>query len=137
MRKAYFSISYASRKNLQAEVTAIREALKEYGIELFVFVDIYQFGPDQSRQMMQQAFADIDDSDLLIAEVSEKAIGVGIEIGYAAARAKPVIYLRNSRAEHSTTAAGCTDHIVIYNDGSDLTARLSETIRLIPLGLAH
>ena len=38
---------------------------------------------------------DIDNSDILIAEVSEKAIGVGIEVGYAKAKGKPIIYIKN------------------------------------------
>ena len=129
MRKAYLSISYANRKNLQAEVDTIRQVLVQYGIELFVFVDTYQFKGNESYRMMQQVFADIDACEILVAEVSEKAIGVGIEIGYAVAKAKPVIYLRNSAAEHSTTAAGSTDAIVIYDDIPDLSAKFSERIR--------
>lgn len=42
--------------------------------------------------MMQQAFVDIGNSDLLIAKVSEKAIGAGIEIGYAIAAKHVVFY---------------------------------------------
>ena len=73
---------------------------------------------------MQQAFADIDSSDFLIAEVSEKAIGVGIEIGYAVAAKKPVIYLRNELTEHSTTAAGAANKVIIYQNTSDLEQKL-------------
>lgn len=128
MRTAYLAISYNNRKNLQTEVDAIRHVLAQHGTKLFVFVDTYQFTPDESRQMMTQAFADINASDLLIAEVSEKAIGVGIEIGYAVAKDKPVIYLRNSAAGHSTTAAGSTDHIVVYKDLPDLATKLAEEL---------
>lgn len=75
--------------------------------------------------MMQQAFADINSSDLLIAEVSEKAIGVGIEIGYAVAAKKPVIYLRNELTEHSTTAAGAASRLIIYQSPLDLEQKLT------------
>jgi nucleoside 2-deoxyribosyltransferase len=130
MRKAYLAISYTNRKNLRAEVDSIREVLAQHGTELFIFVDTYQFSPDESRVMMQQAFTDIDDCDLLIAEVSEKAIGVGIEIGYAAAKGKPVVYLRNSSAEHSTTVAGTADHIVLYKGAPDLAGTLAKKLSL-------
>jgi nucleoside 2-deoxyribosyltransferase len=129
MRKAYLSISYANRKNLQAEIDTVRQVFAQYEIELFVFVDTWKFNANESRKMMQQAFADIDACELLVAEVSEKAIGVGIEIGYAVARVKPVMYLRNSSAEHSTTAAGSTDSIIIYDDVPDLSAKLTEGLR--------
>lgn len=131
MKKAYLSLSFQKRKELQNEVVAIQQALSAFNIDLFVFVDQYLFTKDQEKQMMQQAFADIDSSDLLIAEVSEKAIGVGIEIGYAVAVQKPVIYLRNVLAEHSTTAAGSADHSIIYSNAEDLFKKLTVLLSLV------
>ena len=125
MKQAYLSISFQNRKNLQLEITAIQKSLSALNIQLFIFVDNYHFTKDQETEMMQQAFADIDNSDLLIGEVSEKAIGVGIEIGYAVAAGKPVLYLRNELAEHSTTAAGSAGHIIIYTTPEDLSKKLS------------
>ena len=124
MKKAYLSISFQNRKNVEAEVAAIQQALSTFHIDLFVFVDTYLFDPSQEKEMMQQAFADIDSSDLLIAEVSEKVIGVGIEMGYAVAAGKPVIYLRNALAEHSTTAAGASNRVIIYENPEDLRKTL-------------
>ena len=87
---------------------------------------------------MQSACRENDQSDLHIAEVSEKAIGVGIEIGYAVALKIPVIYVRNLLAEHSTTASGSANHTIIYENTADLSFQLlqvlislkNETIRL-------
>lgn len=78
--------------------------------------------------MMQQAMLDIDHSDLLIAETSDKAIGIGIEVGYAKAKGKPVIYLRQRSADHSTTTAGISDFQVIYDDMADLVERLQKVL---------
>lgn len=125
MKKAYLSIGYQNRQTLAAEITAIRELLSAHQIELFVFVDQYHFAPQQEKEMMQQAFRDISGSDLLIAEVSEKAIGVGIEIGYAAALGKPIIYLRHAQAEHSTTAAGTAGYSVIYPAAAEIAGLLA------------
>lgn len=124
MKKAYLSIGYKSRQQLEPEITEIRKVLSAHHIELFIFVDHYHFAPQEEKQMMQQAFSDIKSSDLLIAEVSEKAIGVGIEIGYAAALQKPLIYLRKSGAEHSTTAAGTATRILIYASPQGLADNL-------------
>lgn len=90
----------------------------------FVFVDQYRFDPSQEREMMSQALADIDRSDLLIAETSDKGIGIGIETGYAKAKGKPVIYVRQAEAEHSTTVSGISDHQIIYSDDRDLGNKL-------------
>ena len=78
--------------------------------------------------MMQQAFTEIDSAGLLIAEVSEKAIGVGIEIGYAVAHKIPVIYLLADDAEHSTTVSGSSDYRIIYRDSSELATGLRSVL---------
>lgn len=78
---------------------------------------------------MEVAFGEIDNADLLIAEKSEKAIGVGIEIGYAVALKKPVIYLRNALSEHSTTASGCANNTIIYQNTPDLSYQLTQALK--------
>jgi 2'-deoxynucleoside 5'-phosphate N-hydrolase len=125
---AYISVSFNKRKALDAEVTAIIRALREFSVSAFVFVDEYNFDPSQEREMMHQALTDIGKCDLLIAETSHKAIGVGIEVGYAKAKKKPIIYLRNNNAEHSTTVSGISDFQVIYSNAHDLTTKLSEVL---------
>ena len=106
----------------------INDALKFFTVKPFVFVDNFSFSPLQEREMMQHAFEEIDKCGLLIAETSDKAIGIGIEVGYAKAKNKPVIYLRNKNAEHSTTVAGASDYKIIYNDADDLSKQLSEVL---------
>ena len=70
--------------------------------------------------MMKTAFLEIDKCDFMIAELTTKSIGVGIEIGYAYAKEKPIIYLRKKDSEYSTTASGCSTDIVIYKNEFDL-----------------
>ena len=131
---AYISISYSKRKFLQKELNAIADALNLFSIIPFVFVDNFSFSPNQENEMMQQAFTEIDKCGLLIAETSDKAIGIGIEVGYAKAKNKPVVYLRNKNAEHSTTVAGASDYKIIYNDADDLRKQLSEVLKKIKPG---
>lgn len=122
--KAYLAISYSKRKELNEEVNVIIETLHAFNIQSFVFVDQYSFHPSQEKEMMLAAMKEIDDCDLLIAETSDKAIGIGIEAGYAKAKGKPVIYIRNKEAEHSTTLSGISDHQIIYTDIEDLKTQL-------------
>ncbi len=126
--RAYISISYSRRRVMDTTIQAIADALSSRDIESFVFVDQHLFSREQEREMMTQAFADIEQSDFLIAETSEKAIGIGVEAGYAKAKQKPVIYLRHSAAAHSTTVAGTSDYQVVYEDNADLQAQLQDLL---------
>ncbi len=123
-RTAYIAISYSKRKELAEELAAIKEALLASGISPFVFVEQFQFNVSQEKEMMQEAMRQLDAADLLIAETSDKAIGIGIEAGYAKAKGKPVIYLRNKIADHSTTLSGISDQQIVYENNIDLKEKL-------------
>lgn len=129
---AYISVSFNKRDLLDPELDALIRVLNDFGIVPFIFVDHYQFNPAQERIMMQQAMNDIDKCAMLIAETSDKAIGIGIEAGYAKAKGKPVIYLRGSTAGHSTTLSGISDFQIVYTDVSDLERQFREIIPRIP-----
>ena len=129
--QAYIAVSYSKRKSLDAELEAISSTLYQSGIMSFVFVDTYTFDIQQEQEMMAQAFADIDKCDLMIAETSGKAIGVGIEVGYAKAKGKPIVYTRQEMAEHSTTVSGASDFQVIYANVNDLKEQLRKVVEII------
>ena len=131
---AYISISYSKRKFLQKELEAIAEVLKKFSITPFVFAENFTFLPLQENEMMQQAFSAIDKCKMLIAETSDKAIGIGIEVGYAKAKNITIVYLRNKDAEHSTTVSGASDFQIIYSDPDDLKKQFAE---LLPTILTH
>ncbi len=129
--KAYIAISFSRRKLMDKEIAAIIGILDEFKIASFVFVDHYKFDLSEERQMMQQAMAEMDNCDLLLAETSEKGIGIGIEVGYAKAKGKPVIYLRQQDAEHSSTVSGISDFQIIYLDIIELKKKLADILREI------
>jgi len=124
MKKAYLAISYSNRSKLNKEVAQLRKSLERNNVELFVFVDEYHFGESQEKEMMKVAFEEIDQSDFLIAEVTKKAIGVGIEVGYAHAKEIPVIYLKRKEANYSSTVGGCSDFIIEYKNELDLVEKI-------------
>ena len=126
--QAYISISFSKRKELEKEVQVLKNALETFGISGFVFVDEYQFSANEETEMMQKAMEDVEKSAILIAEVSEKGIGIGIEVGYAKAKNIPVIYVRNSSSEHSTTVSGIADFKIIYENVIDLEEKLEKII---------
>ena len=128
--KAYLAISYSNRKKFNNEIEALKRLCSENDVELLVFVDKYNFEPNQEDEMMKTAFLEIDSSDLLIAELTTKSIGVGIEMGYAFAKRKTIFYLRRSGSEYSTTAAGISNVIIEYNDEFDLYNKIKEKLIL-------
>lgn len=128
MRKAYFAISYSNRKLFDKEIESLLSLFKTNNIELLVFVDKYTFKKDQEKEMMKVAFEEIDNSDFLIAELTTKSIGVGIEIGYAFAKNKPIFYLRKKDSKYSTTASGCSISIIEYENELDLVEVLKKQL---------
>lgn len=122
--KAYIAVSNNKRKELEKEINAIISALNTRNIEPFLFVDRFHFSSTQEREMMTQAVKSIDECGMMIAETSEKAIGVGVEAGYSKASGKLLIYVRKKTAEHSTTVAGISDYQVYYSDCNDLKQQL-------------
>ena len=129
--QAYISISFSKRKELEKEVQVLKNALETFGISGFVFVDEYQFSANEEKEMMQKAMEDIEKSAILIAEASEKGIGIGIEVGYAKAKNIPVIYVRNSKSEHSTTVSGIADFRMIYENEIDLEEKLEKILKTL------
>lgn len=116
---------------MDKEIAAIMDTLNAFKIASFVFVDHYNFDLSEERQMMQQAMTEMDQCDLLLAETSDKGIGIGIEVGYAKAKGKPVIYLRQKDAAHSSTVSGISDFQIIYLDSSELQVKLAAVLREI------
>ncbi|HEV7621154.1 MAG TPA: nucleoside 2-deoxyribosyltransferase [Flavisolibacter sp.] len=127
--RAYISISFSKRNQLSTELKAIADSLRKFDIEAFVFVDQYSFTSEQEKEMMERAFSSIELSDLFIAEVSDKAIGIGVEVGFAKAKGKQIIYLRKRNAEHSTTVSGSSDYRLIYDDTDSLSLGLNFILR--------
>lgn len=125
MKQAYIAIALRTRQSMQAEIDAICTALETARISPFVFVDRYHFAPGEAVKMMQIAKKHLDESAILIAEISHKAIGVGIEIGYMAAQAKTIIYLRHEGADYSSTAGGLANFEIVYQTAGDLEEKLT------------
>ncbi|RLD22867.1 MAG: hypothetical protein DRI71_06830 [Bacteroidetes bacterium] len=129
MKKAYFAISYTNRELFDKEIESLKNLFNKNNIELLVFVDNYNFKANQEKEMMKIAFEEIDSSDFLIAELTTKSIGVGIEIGYAFAKEKPIFYLRKIYSEYSTTASGCSISVIDYENELDLYDMMGKQIR--------
>ena len=124
MKSAYLGISLSKRPEFNQEIEILRQCLREKSVELKVFVDMYSFAPNQEKQMMDKAFAEIEACEFMVVELSHKAIGVGVEVGYARARNIPVVYLRRKGAPYSTTVGGCSDFEIEYENLEELDRKM-------------
>jgi len=132
-KQAYIAVSAANKTVVQPQLDAICELLAKEQIIPLVFANTWTFSGDQEQEMMHQARSAIAASDLLIAECSHKAVGVGVEVGYAAALDKPIIYVRHIDAEHSTTVSGTATHRILYEDIPDLEHQLTDILDRLAL----
>ncbi len=128
MKKGYLAMSYSNRSLFDIEIEGLKKLFKKNNLELLVFVDKYNFKANQEKEMMETAFNEIDNAVLLVAELTTKSIGVGIEIGYAFAKGIPIIYLLRKNAEYSTTASGSSTYIVEYENGFDLNKSMEKLL---------
>lgn len=126
MKTAYFGISKSNRIYFDKEIEQLKKCLAKHGIDLFVFVDKYNFNTGREKELMTTTFKEIDASEFLIVEVSKKAIGVGIEVGYAFAKRKPIIYIKRKKAKHSTTVDGCSDFVIEYENEFHLSEEIDK-----------
>lgn len=128
--QVYFGISLSRRKFFDDEIKAVSRCLEAYGLGIHVFVDNHVYNDTQEKQMMADAFEEIQNSDFVIVELSHKAIGVGVEVGYARACNKRIVYLKKSEAAYSTTVGGCSDLIIEYDSEEELEHKLDQFMAL-------
>ncbi len=79
----------------------------------------------EPAELMRLAFDLIDGSDLILLDLTEKGVGLGIEAGYAHALGKPVVTVAEQGADLSTTLQGISERIHLYKDEDDLAAFFS------------
>ncbi|MCB9436047.1 MAG: hypothetical protein H6673_03525 [Anaerolineales bacterium] len=128
MKTAFLSVSYKHRSQLEAEFTAINTSLRKFDVQPIDFVTTYRFELGQEREMMALSCALIRAANLLIAEVTHKAIGVGVEVGFAAALGIPIIYARHAEAEYSTTIGGVATYNIAYHHPAELMTQLANLL---------
>ena len=133
MKTAYFGISKSNRVHFDKEIHQLKKCLVKHSIELLVFVDKYNFKAGEEKEMMTIAFEEIDSSNFPIVELTKKAVGVGVEVGYAFAKQIPIIYIKRKDANHSTTVEGCSDYSIEYENEFYLSEEIEKIISKLKL----
>ncbi len=121
VKSAFIGIKFPAPPRIEM----IKEAVIAAGLEVRCFATDWEkeaMGTD--KEMMEDAFSWIDESDLVIQEVTETSIGVGIEAGYVHLKEKPLIILYQRDAKVSGSIKGIADLEIEYDMASDITEKL-------------
>lgn len=71
-------------------------------------------------RLWKRSFQEIDASDIVLVDLTEKGVGIGIEAGYAFAKHIPVITIAQIGSSISTTLQGISQHILLYSQYADI-----------------
>ena len=127
-KKAFLSYSFADKEEFRQLDVKLRSFLKlRYKIDTFFFVFDFQEVVD-NKILMAKALQIIEESDYLIAELSYKSIGVGLEAGYAKARGKKLIYIHKKGSELSMTVDGISDWRIEYDNIDNLLQQIKQIL---------
>lgn len=122
--QAYLAIKYHPDHRNRPRIEAISAALAQCGYETVCIArDVEAWGAVHlaPEALMRASFAALAASDLLVVELSEKGVGIGIEAGYAHAKGIPIVAIAQRGADISTTLRGISQRVHWY-DPDDVAA---------------
>lgn len=126
---AFLSIKYHADHANRARIEMIVETLRACGVEaVCVARDIEQWGRVRldARELMARTFAALDACALVVVDLTEKGVGVGIEAGYARAKNIPIVVIAQAGADVSETLRGIARAVFWYEGADDLTRFVRE-----------
>ena len=119
IKRVFISYSFLHRNQYIEFHRKLKNFFNSKSIEVYSFV--FDFKEKlNDKEIMAAALAEIDSSDILLAEAETMSFGVGLEAGYAKAKGKQVIYLFKENSQKQQTLAGIADHIVQYQTVDDV-----------------
>jgi len=122
--KAYITCPASHTKKRLKLLPIIEEVVKAKDIEPFIF----KIG-GEAGDIFERDLEALKSSDLLIAEVSERSHGVGIEIGLSYSIGLKRILLIEKGNFVTKLAQGLPDtQIIEYSDEADLKVKLSKVL---------
>jgi 2'-deoxynucleoside 5'-phosphate N-hydrolase len=127
MKNAFLSIKFHEDCGNKRLIEDICKELEKAGIKVRTIIKDYEkwgkvkFEPDK---LMKITFEEIDKTDMLIVEFSEKGVGLGIESGYAYSKNKPIIVLAKEGSDISTTLKGISTNVILYKDINEISSRI-------------
>lgn len=124
--KVFITASFKKGKN-RVEIEHLCSIVKEAGFEDFCFIrDIenYQKVFDDPKKLMDRAREEIEKSDVLLFDATNKSTGRAIEVGIASSNKKRIIVIMKKGTPIKDTLRGVADGIITYNKIEDIQSDL-------------
>jgi len=124
MKRAFMSIKFYEGEKTKKVIDELTETLRRAGIENFVMIrDVEKWGEislPSDALMPEYAFEEMEKSDMLIIEFSEKGVGLGIGAGYAYGKHIPIYIIAKKGSDISTTIRGLAKEVIFYEEPEDI-----------------
>lgn len=127
--KAYISVDTDTRKLLGKEIIALGMALSTANVEQFIFVDKHPREAGQEAEMLQKAMKEIDTCNFIIVEATNINVTSCVELGYAKAKRKPIVYLQKAEATSDEIIFALSNFHILYSSPKDLFDQLTEFLK--------
>lgn len=121
--KAYIGIKYHHDCRNRVTIEKIASILENAGYETSCIIrDKEKWGSVTltPNELMEATFKEIDSSNVVVIDVTEKGVGLGIESGYAYAKGIPVYIVAKEGSEMSNTMLGISKKVLIYEELEDM-----------------
>jgi nucleoside 2-deoxyribosyltransferase len=115
--RAYIAIKYHADHGNRERIEGISHALEQQGFETVCITrDLERWGEMQfdSGTLMRKTFNEIDASDVVVVDLTEKGVGIGIEAGYAFAKNIPIVTIARAGSDISETLRGISQKVFLY-----------------------
>jgi 2'-deoxynucleoside 5'-phosphate N-hydrolase len=129
--RAYIAIKYHPDQRNRERIERITAALTRMGLDTVCIVrDLEAWGrvTVDAKTLMQKSFDAIDASQLVVIDLTEKGVGIGIEAGYGYARNVPIVVIAETGADISTTLQGIAESVGFYSNAQELEQALAAAL---------
>ena len=119
----FLSIKYHPDLSNRNKIERILAILESCGAHTFCIArDIEKWGKEHfdSQELMRITLREIRNMHLVVIDLEEKGVGVGIEGGYAVGRGIQVVTIAPHLSDVSLTLGGISREIIYYSEIDDL-----------------
>jgi len=127
--RVFLSLKYHADLRNRPLITTLTAILAELQCEtVCILRDVEEWGARHypPAELMAHTFAAIRSCAVVLVDITEKGVGVGIEAGYAYAIGKPIVTIAHHTADISTTLQGISTAVLTYTDPAELKTRLGQ-----------
>lgn len=120
--KCFLGAKYRDDEGNRELVEGLKSVLEEAGFEVSCVV-LEGYGSVETvsaEELMDRTFSMLRSCDLVVIELSEKGVGLGVEAGFARAIGLPVFTVLKNGCVVSRTLKGVSEEVVRYDDVKEL-----------------